>query len=247
MIVLNNISKVFSTGANQKHKALDDISISINENEVFGIIGESGSGKSTLLRLINYLEVPESGSINIQGKDISNYSKNELRLFRKSISVIFQEYNLLENKTVKENILLPLKLYSYKNYLDIDELITFVGLKGLENFYPSELSGGQKQRVGIARALIVHPKILLCDEPTSALDFKTKKEIISLLKRISSEFSITTLIVSHELDVIKDLCDRVAVLKDGQLVDTIEIDKTQQKTTEDLSYHEFARKVLTYE
>ena len=164
MIVLKNISKVFSTGANQKHKALDDISISINENEVFGIIGESGSGKSTLLRLINYLEIPESGSIKIQDKHISKYSKNELRLFRKNISMIFQEYNLLENKTVEENILLPLKLYPYKNYLDIDELITFVGLKGLENFYPNELSGGQKQRVGIARALITHPKILLCDD-----------------------------------------------------------------------------------
>ena len=161
--------------------------------------------------------------------------------------MIFQQFNLLGNKTVEENILLPLQLHNYNDALDIDQILKFVGLEDKRNSYPSELSGGQKQRVGIARGLISRPKILLCDEPTSALDEITKREIVDLLNRVAETFDITILIVTHELDVVKNLCDRVAILEKGQLVDVFELSNEPDTIKSTNSYYELAKEVLGYE
>lgn len=242
MIELKNVSKKFN-GQNGEFKAVDDISLLIEKNELFGVIGESGAGKSTLLRFINALETPDDGHVIVDGVDVQRLTKKELRLHQKQISMIFQQFNLLSNKTVEENILLPLKLYDYKNALPIETVLDFVGLKDKRHSYPAELSGGQKQRVGIARALITRPAILLCDEPTSALDQGTTKEIVEVLKKAHQQFGMTVVIVTHELDVIKELCTRAAVIEKGILIDTIQVkQKTKQK--EFKSYHERALEVL---
>lgn len=243
MIELKNISKTFEShdGA---HQAINNISLSIQKNEIFGIIGESGAGKSTLLRFINALESPTKGIIKVNGTNVAQLNKKELRLFKKQIGMIFQQFNLLSNKTVDENILLPLELHPYKDALDLDQKLAFVGLEDKRNSYPSELSGGQKQRVGIARGLITRPKILLCDEPTSALDEITKREIVELLKRVAETFDITILIVTHELDVVKDLCERVAILEKGELVDVINLTEKKEKLPSNISYKDLAREVL---
>lgn len=243
MIEFKNVSKHFgSKGA--PILAVNNISLTINKNEVFGIIGESGAGKSTLLRFINALETPSEGKVVVNGTNVNTLKNRELRLFKKQIGMIFQQFNLLGNKTVEENILLPLKLHQHDNAMDIDQILNFVGLKDKRYSYPSELSGGQKQRVGIARGLITRPKILLCDEPTSALDEITKREIVDLLNRVSETFDITILIVTHELDVVKDLCNRVAILDKGKLVEVLDISKEPNTFQSDGSYQELAREVL---
>lgn len=243
MIEFKNVSKHFgSKGA--PILAVNNISLTINKNEVFGIIGESGAGKSTLLRFINALETPSEGKVVVNGTNVNTLKNRELRLFKKQIGMIFQQFNLLGNKTVEENILLPLKLHQHDNAMDIDQILNFVGLEDKRYSYPSELSGGQKQRVGIARGLITRPKILLCDEPTSALDEITKREIVDLLNRVSETFDITILIVTHELDVVKDLCNRVAILDKGKLVEVLDISKEPNTFQSDGSYQELAREVL---
>ena len=171
-------------------------------------------------------------------------NKHKLRHFKKDIGMIFQQFNLLGNKTVAENILLPLELHSYENSLDLDAILEFVGLSDKKHSYPRELSGGQKQRVGIARGIITRPKILLCDEPTSALDENTKREIVSLLRRVAKELNVTILIVTHELDVVKRLCDRVAVLEKGKLLEIIDVDQHSPETDFKVSYRDLAREVL---
>ena len=243
MIRFKNISKSFA-GKNGAIHALNDISLTINENEIFGIIGESGAGKSTLLRLINALEIADEGSIEVNNITVQSLNKKELRHFKKNIGMIFQQFNLLGNKTVTENILLPLELHDYEDHLEIDSILDFVDLADKKHSYPSELSGGQKQRVGIARGLITRPQILLCDEPTSALDENTKREIISLLAKASEEFNITVLVVTHELDVVKRLCDRVAVLDQGNLIEILDVDKDDPFEDVEVSYSELAREVL---
>lgn len=246
MIEFKNVSKIFA-GKDGPLRAIDNISLSIGKNEIFGIIGESGAGKSTLLRFINALETPSEGTVEVNGTSVATLNNQELRLFKKQIGMIFQQFNLLGNKTVEENILLPLELHKYDDALDITQILKFVGLDDKRNSYPSELSGGQKQRVGIARGLITRPKILLCDEPTSALDEITKREIVDLLTRVSETFDITILIVTHELDVVKDLCDRVAILDDGQLVNVLDISRKTNAFRSDISYQELAREVLLNE
>lgn len=243
MIHFKNISKSFA-GKNGSIHALNDISLTINENEIFGIIGESGAGKSTLLRLINALETADEGSIEVNNITVQNLNKKKLRHFKKNIGMIFQQFNLLGNKTVEENILLPLELHDYEDHLEIDSILDFVDLTDKKHSYPRELSGGQKQRVGIARGLITRPQILLCDEPTSALDENTKREIISLLAKASKEFNITVLVVTHELDVVKRLCDRVAVLDQGNLIEILDVDKDNPFEDVEVSYSELAREVL---
>ena len=243
LIQFNNISKTFMSDDGPVH-AINDLSLTISKNEIFGIIGESGAGKSTLLRFVNALETPSEGNVQVNNINVQNLNKKELRLLKKDIGMIFQQFNLLGNKTVEENILLPLKLHQYQNTLDIDRVLEFVGLSDKKKSYPRELSGGQKQRIGVARALITRPKILLADEPTSALDENTKREIVSLLARASEEFDITILIVTHELDVVKQLCERVAILEEGKLIDILQVDNQEINQDLNIKYSDLAREVL---
>lgn len=242
MIRFDNLTKNFVSSQGQV-KALDQISLTIKQNESFGIIGESGAGKSTLLRMINGLELPSSGQVLVGGKDLSQLTEKELNGHRTQIGMIFQHYNLLNNKTVAENVRLPLDIHHYHETLDVEEALDFVGLSNKKNAYPSQLSGGQKQRVGIARALITKPQILLCDEPTSALDLSTTNDIVQVLDKVNREFDMTVVIVTHELDVIKRLCSRSAILEDGRLLDLIDV-KNQPEDEGYDSYHSRALEVL---
>lgn len=242
MIALNGVVKHYE-GQNGSFNALDNISVHIKESEKFGIIGESGSGKSTLLRMINALETPNDGTVIVDGENVSSLSAKQLRKYRKKIGMVFQQFNLLNNKTVVENIMLPLKLHNFESALNIDEVLAFVGLSDKKDNYPGQLSGGQKQRVGIARALITNPKILLCDEPTSALDEKTTDEIVSVLKRAHEVYGMTIVVVTHELNVIKQLCDRTLVLEEGRVIDTIDI-KPSAHVLSDASYYDRIVEVL---
>lgn len=181
MIEFKQVAKEFMNSGN-RIQALDQVTLTIQDQEIFGLVGESGAGKSTLLRFINALERPTSGQVVVDDVSVNELSAKELRTFRKDISMVFQQFNLLNNKTVAENVALPLSLHKYDNPLTVDEVLGFVGLADKGNHYPSQLSGGQKQRVGIARALITRPKFLLADEPTSALDTRTTGEIVKVLK-----------------------------------------------------------------
>lgn len=221
MIELVNVSKVYK-GSDGNILALNNISLSIEKGEIFGIIGLSGAGKSTLLRCINRLEEPSGGSILINGVDITKLKGDSLRKMRKRIGMIFQHFNLLTNSTVYDNIAFPLRISGEPKEVikkRVDELLEVVELKDKRDSYPSQLSGGQKQRVGIARALASNPDIILSDEATSALDPTTTESILKLLKDINREFGITTVVVTHEMHVIKELCDRVAVIENSVLVE----------------------------
>ena len=216
MIKLTSVKKNFG-----HVEVLKDISIEINEGEIYGLIGHSGAGKSTLLRCINGLESYDDGSVNVMGKEIKNLNKNELRAFRKDLGMIFQNFNLLNRKTVYKNIALPLEVLNYDKDKIKDrvlELLKLVDLEDKVNSKPGQLSGGQKQRVAIARALALNPKILLCDEATSALDPKTTKDILALLNKINKELGITIVVVTHQMEVVKEICEKVALLEDGILV-----------------------------
>ncbi len=221
MIELKNVSKVFSDGA-QDIVAVDDVSLHIDEGEIFGIIGYSGAGKSTLVRTLNGLEQPTSGSITVAGKELSRLSGKQLRQSRQKIGMIFQHFNILWSRTVVENIMFPLEIAGVpkKERLErAQELVRLVGLDGREGAYPSELSGGQKQRVGIARALANDPDVLLCDEATSALDPKTTDDVLELLLDINRRLNLTIVIITHEMEVIRKICDRVAVMQGGRVVE----------------------------
>ena len=216
---ISNVEKVFKNKKSEVH-ALRNISLKVEKGDIFGIVGYSGAGKSTLLRLVNLLEKPTSGSVKIEEREIINLSEKELNILRKNIGMVFQQFNLLESQTVYQNLRIPLIISGApKNSIDkrIEELLDFVGLKDKKNSSVSKLSGGQKQRIGIARALATHPKILLCDEATSALDPKTTKSILQLLKKINNEFGITILLITHEMEVVKEICNKVAVMQDGEI------------------------------
>lgn len=237
MIQFKNISKHFELKG-QTVTALDQINLDIPDGCIFGLIGYSGAGKSTLIRLINLLERPSEGQIIINDKDFTALNSSELRQERTNIGMIFQHFNLLQTKTVAQNIEMPLKLLGVsktERQKRLDELLEFIELKHKKDAYPDELSGGQKQRVGIARALANHPKILLCDEATSALDPQTTKSVLALLKKINQEQGITIVMVTHEMDVIESVCDFVAVMEQGKVIEhgsTLEIfSKPQQNTT----------------
>ncbi|HDK7169131.1 TPA: methionine ABC transporter ATP-binding protein [Clostridium botulinum] len=215
MIEVSNLKKII------KDKViLEDINLSIKEGEVFGIVGHSGAGKSTLLRCLNGLESYEEGSIKINGEEIDKLSKKQLRIFRKDLGMIFQSFNLLKRKNVSQNIALPLEIWGMsKNEINnrVKELLKLVDLEDKAYVKPHNLSGGQKQRVAIARALALAPKIILCDEATSALDPKTTKDILSLLKDINEKLGITIVIVTHQMEVIKEICERVAIMDKGKI------------------------------
>lgn len=225
MIEFENVSKVFQVKEN-KVNALKDVNLKIETGDIYGIIGFSGAGKSTLLRTINALEKPTTGRVLIDGEDINQLSPSELRKKRKNIGMIFQQFNLLETKTVYENVALPLKLNKVpKNQIKkkVDEILEFVELSDKKDAYPSKLSGGQKQRVGIARALATEPSILLSDESTSALDPKTTASILKLLKKINQELHITIVLITHEMNVIQSICNHVAVMENGEVVEKGEV------------------------
>ncbi len=222
MIEFKNISKHYQLKG-QTIRALDQINLQIPDGSIFGIIGYSGAGKSTLIRLINLLERPNDGQVIINQKDFTALDARSLRQERANIGMIFQHFNLLQSKTVAANIEMPMKLLGWskaEREKRLAELLEFIDLKHKKDAYPDELSGGQKQRVGIARALANHPKILLCDEATSALDPQTTKSVLDLLKKINKEQGITIVMVTHEMDVIETVCDYVAVMEQGQVIET---------------------------
>lgn len=221
MIELKEIRKIYKT-KQADVTALDDVNIAIQDGEVYGIVGYSGAGKSTLLRLLNGLEKPTSGEVSLAGKALNTLKKSTLRKERQKIGMIFQHFNLLWSRTVLENILFPLEIARVpkaKRKQRALELIRLVGLEGREQAYPSELSGGQKQRVGIARALANDPTVLLCDEATSALDPKTTEDVLELLLDINKKLNLTIVLITHEMQVIRRICDRVAVMSDGKVVE----------------------------
>ena len=219
MIELKNITVDFDG-----FKAVDDVSLTINEQDTFGIVGFSGAGKSTLVRTINLLQRPTKGEVLIDGENILNLSKKELRERRKKIGMIFQHFNLLNNLTVLDNVIFPIKkdksLSKEEKRAKALDLLETVGIRDKADNYPSELSGGQKQRCAIARSLASDPEILLCDEATSALDPKTTKQILKLLKDLNKKLKLTIVIITHQMEVVKDLCNKCAVMQDGKLVET---------------------------
>ncbi|QIZ62054.1 methionine ABC transporter ATP-binding protein [Acinetobacter indicus] len=222
MIEFKNISKHYQLKGQTIH-ALDQVNLQIPDGSIFGIIGYSGAGKSTLIRLINLLERPNEGQVIINNTDFTALSAKALRQERANIGMIFQHFNLLQTKTVAANIEMPMKLLGWsaaEREKRLNELLEFIDLKHKKDAYPDELSGGQKQRVGIARALANHPKILLCDEATSALDPQTTQSVLELLKKINREQGITIVMVTHEMDVIESVCDYVAVMEHGQVIET---------------------------
>lgn len=221
MIVLENINKSFEFNG-KNIDAVKDVNITINDGEIYGIIGFSGAGKSTLVRCINLLERPDSGRVIVNGTDLLTLSEKELRMQRKHIGMIFQQFNLMASRTVAKNVSLPLeRLELSKEAIQerVKELLDFVELGEKADNYPSQLSGGQKQRVAIARALATKPDILLCDEATSALDPQTTKSILDLLVKLNKQLGITVVVITHEMQVIKRICHRVAVMEKGRLVE----------------------------
>lgn len=222
MITIQNLSKSFKNGENRIW-AVKNVNLHVNKGEIFGIIGLSGAGKSTLIRCLNRLEEPTEGKIIIDGVDITSLDKNELRKSRKEIGMIFQHFNLLAQKTVYENIAFPLQLEKLnKDAIKerVNTLLEYVELSDKRDAYPSQLSGGQKQRVAIARALANNPKILLSDEGTSALDPQTTKSILDLLNKIRHEFGLTIVLITHQMEVVKDICDKVAIIENGEIIET---------------------------
>ena len=219
MIKLHHVSKTYS-----QFQAIKAISLTINKGEIHGIIGASGAGKSTLLRLMNLLELPDEGEVEVNDQKLTSLSNRQLRQARKSIGMIFQHFNLVGNKTVYENVVVSLELANYPKKARKNRVIDclkFVGLESLLEKYPSQLSGGQKQRVAIARALANEPQVLLCDEPTSSLDPNTTAEILGVLENINRSLGVTIVIVSHEMEVIKSICTKVTVMANGEIYDTV--------------------------
>lgn len=225
MITLQNISKTFIDGGKEV-QAVKDVNLTIHDGDIFGIIGFSGAGKSTLVRCINLLERPTSGTVTVDDKEITALSAKELRKARKKIGMIFQHFNLMPSRTIFGNVAYPLKgsgLSKQEIADKVHNLLDLVGISEKENAYPSQLSGGQKQRVAIARALANAPKILLCDEATSALDPQTTKSILKLLQKVNETLGITIVVITHEMDVVKEICNRVAVMDHGNVVEEGEV------------------------
>ncbi|TDQ40463.1 methionine ABC transporter ATP-binding protein [Aureibacillus halotolerans] len=245
MIQIEKLKKVFKTTQGSLH-AVDGVNLKVDEGTIFGIIGYSGAGKSTLIRLLNGLERPTSGDIFVAGRNMRKVQGDELRKARQEISMIFQHFNLLWSRTVRENILFPLevaKVRTDEKEKRVSELIKLVGLDGREDAYPSQLSGGQKQRVGIARALANNPKVLLCDEATSALDPKTTDSILELLTDINEKLGLTIILITHEMHVIHKICDQVAVMEEGKFVEQGNVIEVFQQPKKDITKH-FVKQVM---
>lgn len=224
MIELINVNKIYQLNNGETFHAVNNVSMVFNDDEITGIVGYSGAGKSTLVRLLNGLIKPDSGIVTIDGTNINDIDKKELNQLRHNIGMIFQHYNLLSSLTVKENIKLSLKIANYSKDINLmnvrtDEVLELVGLVDKANEYPKNLSGGQKQRVAIARAIANNPKYLLCDEITSALDNKKALEIVELLKTIKEKTNLTVIFISHQLEIVKSLCQRIIVMGKGLIVE----------------------------
>ncbi|WP_338763876.1 ATP-binding cassette domain-containing protein [Massilia sp. METH4] len=221
LIRLRNVSKSFGG----RVAAVRDVSLDIAAGEIFGIAGRSGAGKSTLLRLFNLLERPDAGTVTVDGQELTRLDKRALRAARQNIGMIFQGFNLLQNATVADNVAFPLKIHGGRSRDDIArrvaDCLALVHLEDKPGAYPAELSGGQRQRVAIARALASGPAVLLCDEPTSALDAETTRSILATLADVNARLAVTIVIVSHELDVLAALCQRVAVIEDGAVAEIV--------------------------
>lgn len=225
MIALNHISKTFVVSQKEVH-AVQEVSLTINDKDIFGVIGFSGAGKSTLVRCINLLERPTTGTVVVDGQDLTRLSSKELRQSRKKIGMIFQHFNLMPSRTIFGNVAYPLRnsgLSKQEIHKKVCMLLQLVDISEKEDAYPSQLSGGQKQRVAIARALANDPKILLCDEATSALDPQTTKSILQLLKHLNETLGITVVVITHEMAVVKEICNRVAVMDHGRVIEEGEV------------------------
>ena len=234
-IEIKNLTKIFEIKGHTV-TALSDVSLSIEKGDIFGIIGMSGAGKSTLVRTVNYLEKPTQGSILIDGVNLSTLSEKELRKKRREIGMIFQNFNLLEQKNVIDNVCFPLEIAGIKRKearIRAKELLKTVNLEDKEKAFPSQLSGGQKQRVAIARALATNPSILLCDEATSALDPQTTDSILKLLKEINETLGITIVIITHQMSVVTEVCKHVAIIDNGKLAEEGEVDKIFESPSSD--------------
>lgn len=221
-IRFDHVSKTFRHRGTD-HRAVDDVNLTISEGEIFGIIGYSGAGKSTLVRMINRLETPTSGSVSVLGRELTTLTEREIRQQRKEIGMVFQQFNLFSARTVAGNVEYPLALDGWekqKRRERVAELLDFVGIADKAKSYPDQLSGGQKQRVGIARALATKPRILLADEATSALDPETTNEVLDLLKRVNEELNITIVAITHEMHVVREIADRLAVMDAGRIVES---------------------------
>ena len=227
MIKIEHLDKTFN-GKTQTVYALKDINLDIQKGDIFGIIGMSGAGKSTLIRCMNFLERPTSGSVKIDGKDLASMSDKELRKTRQEVAMIFQHFNLLQQRNVRGNIAFSMEIAGMKKSdieKRIDELLEIVDLKDRAKMYPAQLSGGQKQRVAIARALATNPKIILCDEATSALDPATTQSILKLLKEINQKYGITIVIITHEMSVVESICSHVAIIDSGEVAEVGTVEK----------------------
>ncbi|MDO4778075.1 MAG: methionine ABC transporter ATP-binding protein [Tissierellia bacterium] len=226
MIKVENLVKTYNV-SDKEFRALDEVSFEVNRGEIFGIIGLSGAGKSTLVRCINRLEEPDDGKILIEGKNILSMNAKEISTQRKKMSMIFQSFNLFNQKTVFKNIAYPLEIDGVsKNEIEdrVNKLLKFIDLESKKDEYPSRLSGGQKQRVAIARALVGNPQILLSDESTSALDPANTKVILDILKKAVKEFNLTIIMITHQMEVAKAICDRIAVMEHGKIVEENDVE-----------------------
>lgn len=228
LIEIKNLSKRFSSSqeALSTVYALKDIHLSIPSGCIYGIIGRSGAGKSTLLRCLTGLEIPTEGTISIEGNEFPYHSPHALTQWRKQIGMVFQHFQLFSSRTVAQNIAYPLEIAgmsSQQRTQRVDELLPLIGLESKKHHYPAQLSGGEKQRVGIARALASNPRLLLCDEPTSALDSRTTRDLLQLLNTLNQQLGVTLVIITHQLDVVKQICHRVAVLGEGRIVEEGEV------------------------
>lgn len=231
MIVLEQVSKRYRSRDNQGwFTAVEPTSLTIRQGEIFGLMGYSGAGKSTLLRLINLLERPDEGRVTVGNQDLTALSPADLRRARQNIGMVFQQFNLLSNRTVEQNVAFPLEVAGWdkqKIRERVAECLEIVRLSDRSQHYPAQLSGGQKQRVGIARALAPSPHVILADEPTSALDPATTRSVLACLEDINKQFNVTIVIVTHEMSVIRRLCDRTALLHEGKLLEVVEVKNNQ--------------------
>ena len=226
MITLDRVSKRYQTRDKQWFTAVEPTSLDIGQGEIFGLMGYSGAGKSTLLRLINLLERPDSGRVLVGGEDLTAMTPAQLRRARQNIGMVFQQFNLLSNRTVSGNVAFPLEIAGWpseKTAVRVKECLEIVGLSDRAHHYPAQISGGQKQRVGIARALAPNPKVILADEPTSALDPATTRSVLECLEDINRRFHVTIVIVTHEMNVIRRLCRRTALLHQGRLLEVADV------------------------
>ncbi len=223
LIELQDVRKAYRLPGGQSFDAVHPTTLTIRQQDVFGLVGQSGAGKSTLLRIINLLERPDAGQVRVAGRELTGLQRSALRQARQNIGMIFQQFNLLQNATVQENVAFPLRVHSQHSRAQIeqrvDECLALVGLADKKASYPAQLSGGQKQRVAIARALAPRPAVLLCDEPTSALDPETTRSLLGTLREINEHLGVTIVIVTHEMSVVEQLCSHVAVLERGQVVE----------------------------